>query len=258
MEDASYGGRAALVALMKARGILVAEPQHGWIGPTHGAYNFGAAMRVPELFATLPDELLTFGDYWSEGIRHPARSVAIGKPHLEAMSEFAVDWEERPRSVLLVSSVTDPEETNDFGLALRSALPTTWTVIFRPHPSERVDVESRYGRMLSHSGIKLDENSDVYESLSTIRGVVGVASTVLFEALAMGCHVFVRDSPYAEYYVGDVFGPTIHGAPDIARVARVLLEDNAGPAAGIADAMWKPRATENFNLWARPWIAESP
>lgn len=256
MEDASYGGRAALITLMKARGILVAEPQHGWIGPTHGAYNFGAAMRAPELLATLPDELLTFGEYWSEGIRHPARSVAIGKPHLETMSALAPRWDERPREVLLVSSVASPAKATDFGLALRAAMPKDWVIRFRPHPSERATVESRYAGMLADPGIVLDGNTDVYESLAVARAVVGVASTVLFEALAMGCRVFVEDSPFGEYYTGDVFGPVIRGSSDVNRIARALSGGDARESGRGLEAIWKPRSLENYRLWLESRLGE--
>lgn len=249
MEDASYGGRAALVALMKERGILVAEPQHGWIGPTHGAYNFGAAMREPELRATLPDELLTFGEYWSDGIRHPASSVAIGKPHLESMALHARDRVDRPREVLLVSSVTDPEATTEFTLALRGGFPDNWVIRFRPHPSERATLRSRYPRLLTEPGITLDENSDVYESLGTARGVIGVASTVLFEALAMGCRVFVRESPFTDYYVGDLFGNTFDGTRDVERIVRTMVEDLDHQDESAYDSIWKPGAVENFRAW---------
>ncbi|WP_168626447.1 MULTISPECIES: hypothetical protein [unclassified Cryobacterium] len=250
MEDASYGGRAALIAMLKARGILVVEPQHGWIGPTHGAYNFGAAMRDPQLLVTLPDEVLTFGEYWSSGIRHPGRAIAIGKPHLESMAAKAEQWNERPSEVLLVSSVSFPEETIEFARSLRRALPPEWVVRFRPHPSERAVLSSRYGRMLAEPGLHVDDNADVYESLSTARAVVGTASTVLFEALAMGCQVFVRDSPYTDYYVGDLFGPPLQGVGEVDRISRAMLDAEADDEPSVLDSIWKPGAVENFRSWA--------
>lgn len=250
MEDASYGTRGALISTMKARGILVVEPQHGWIGPTHAAYNFGSAMSAPELSVTLPDELLTFGEYWSEGIRHPAPSTAIGKPHLETMATLAPRWSDRPREVLMVSSVTDPEAMTEFALALRRELPTDWLLRFRPHPSERPVVQNVYASMLAVPGIALDEVSDVYESLARARGIVGIASTVLFEALAMGCRVFVLDSAFADYYVGELFGPTVSGASGAGGVARRLIESAPAQNTVSRDAIWKPGAVDNFARWA--------
>lgn len=248
MEDASYGGRSALVAMMKARGILVAEPQHGWIGPTHAAYNFGAAMRAPELFATLPDELLTFGEYWGEGIRHPGQSVTIGKAHLEAMAGSAPAWDSRPREVLLVSSVIDPPAAIEFGLQLRAALPKEWVIRFRPHPSERATLATRYAGMFSNTGIELDDNSDVYDSLASARGVVGASSTVLFEALAMGCRVFVKDSQFTDYYTGELFGHVIRGIDDVHTVAEGLAQETWESSRSL-ESVWKSGAVDNFRAW---------
>lgn len=250
MQGAAYGQYSALIFALKRRGVRVVEPQHGWIGPSHGAYNFGAAMHSPELAATLPDELLTFGDYWSSGLRTPFVTTAIGKPHLEAMQKGADQWEERPREVLFVSSVADPERSTDFGLALAEALPSGWQVRFRPHPRERPVVANRYARMLTHSRITLDEEPDVYVSLRTARGVVGVASTVLFEALALGCRVFALDGPFAPYFVGDLFGPLIDGPDSASFIIDELNQPGPTVSRARLDTIWKPHAIQNFGRWS--------
>jgi hypothetical protein len=250
MEDASYGAWGSLVSMMKAREVLVVEPQHGWIGPTHGAYNFGLAMHRPELSRTLPDELLTFGEYWGRGIRHPALLTAVGKPHLEMMASAAAPWSERPKEVLLVSSITDPSEMTRVAIAINNALPDDWTLRFRPHPSELPVAHAVYAKMLAVPGIELDDASDVYDSLARSRGIVGVASTVLFEGLAMGCRVFALASELQEYYVGDIFGPTIDGPNGVGEFVKRLNEDSPDPLPSLRDDMWKPKPLENFSHWA--------
>lgn len=250
MEDAAYGASSALILALKSRGVRVVEPQHGWIGPSHGAYNFGAAMSTPELAATLPDELLTFGEYWSSGIRVPFEATAIGKPHLEAMASAVLAWENRPNEILLVSSIEDPESSNDFGIALAEAMPQGWLLRFRPHPRERPVVASRYARMLANSRVSLDDEPDLYASLGTARGVVGVSSTALFEALALGCRVFALASPFARYYVGDLFGPLIEGPGSASVVIEGLSHSSSTVPGAMLDAIWKPDATRNFRRWA--------
>lgn len=259
MEDASYGSRANLIAMMKDRNITVVEPQHGWIGSSHGAYNFGAAMSKPELKRTLPDVLMTFGEFWSSHIRHPATVVAIGKPHLEAMAREAPPFDSRKQEVLVVSSVADPSEMAAFTLAVRDALPPGWRVRFRPHPSERASLRERYPTLDGADGVGFDENSDVYESLKTARGVVGVASTVLYEALAMGCHVFVKDSPFAAYYLDEGFGELVGDRDSISRMANVLA-NSASPSRqqDSIEAIWKPNSVANFldhlQYWQTPRV----
>lgn len=250
MEDASYGNRGALIAQFKRQGLLVVEPQHGWIGPSHGAYNFGAVMRQPEMLRTLPDELLTFGDFWSDGIRHPGNVTAIGKPHLERTVKSTPAYSERPDEVLVVSSIAEPRETEDFVLAVRGAFPESWVVRFRPHPSERASVKERYAKLFSTDRVSLDENQDVYESLATARVVIGSASTVLYEAAAFGCNVFARSSPFAEYYVGSVFGELIATPHSLNRIVEQAMASTSEALLGVPlTSLWKPDALEGFARW---------
>jgi hypothetical protein len=254
MEDASYGSWPTLISGMKARGIRVVEPQHGWIGPSHAAYNYGGAMSRPELAVTMPDELLTYGEYWSEGVRFPGTVTAIGKPHLEAQSASAPPAEVRAHEVLVVSSTTAPDAMSDLVVALHDALPANWSVRFRPHPAERATLQAIYPRLISRPGLTIDDNADVARSLAGARVVIGVASTVLYEAVAMGCRVYAIDSPLAQYYVGDLFGELIAGAPDAPRIAAEIASTDGigdrGDASPDPAALWKPDAVGNFRRWA--------
>jgi hypothetical protein len=249
MEDASYGTRAPLIAMMKERGIVVAEPQHGWIGPSHAAYNYGAAMYDDLLRVALPDHLLTFGDEWSKGLRFPGEVTAVGKPHLDAAaSEFSLPYEQRTE-VLVVSSTTDPEQMSDVVLSLRALLPTDLIVVFRPHPSERPVVAQRYPRLVDIDGVRIDDRGDVYETLGVARAVVGMASTVLFEATAFGCQVFALESPMAEYYVGDRFGPPLDiGGLESVAVA-VSRPTGSADVATRDNGLWAPDPAANFRSW---------
>lgn len=250
MEDASYTYRASLTHELKRRGIHVAEPQHGWIGPSHAAYNFGKAMREDEMRTTLPDTLLTFGSFWSDGIRHPANLVAVGKPHLAGYVGKAPKVEERPRTVLVASSVSAVDEACDFVLALRAALPASWSVKFRPHPSERATHDVRYRRLLGVPGVEFDLELDAYRSLSEVRAVAGVASTVLYEAAALGCAIYVRDSPYRDYYVGEIFGPTYTGVEGARAVAQSVINGDAARVPLVPrNEMWAQNPVNSYSRW---------
>lgn len=252
-EDASYGSEyATLVALARARGVIVAEPQHGWIGPAHPAYNYGAAMHRAHNSIALPEVLLTFGAYWGEDLSHPGAAVPIGKPHLEERVVSAPELHSRAREVLIVSSVAQAEVTMQFVRDLRIALPSDWSIRFRPHPSERAVLVSRYPGLFGIPGVILDERADVYDSLSDCQVVVGVASTVLFEAAALGCRVFVRDSPYVPYVVGGLFGEPLRVEDGIDRILNALREDlpaREGRPAVEVTSLWRPKAVANFKRW---------
>jgi len=247
VEDASYSSAALLVTLLKRRGAHVIEPQHGWIGPSHGEYNFGSAMASGPLGEALPDVLMTFGEFWGEGIRHPADVVVVGKPHLEVRRRAILPIDERPKRLVVVSSVVDAEGTEAFTLRVRAELPGDWEVVFRPHPMERATVAERYPGLATAEGVTFDSEGDIHDTLLSSRAVVGVASTVLYEALAFGCHVFARESAFAEYYLGPFFGPLVASEADIrAMVTSVANGDVPGVEGAVLESIWKTGARENF------------
>lgn len=255
MQGAAYGDRSHLIRLLKSRGVHVAEHQHGWIGPSHGAYNHGRAMSSSPLSESLPDTLLTFGEFWTDGVSWPFETVAIGKPHLEALTRDLSPLADRPATVMVVSSVVDRDELSATTLALRDALPADWQVSLRPHPSERARVAELYPLLDGQDRVSFDLGTDVYESLRQSRGVVGLASTVLYEALAFGCPVAVKDSSLADYYIDDsIFGERIVDDASLRRTAeRFVSSENAGTGKGRGpiDSVWKPNAVSNFQNYVQ-------
>ncbi|MFS6528785.1 hypothetical protein V8Z69_03280 [Microbacterium aurugineum] len=245
-DNGSYTYHSESVGLFKDGGAYVAEPQHGWIGPSHAAYNYGRLFQEPELRRALPDELLTFGDFWSDSIRHPGRVTAIGKPHLERQAAAAPA--RRAPQLLVVSSRTHPERTDALVVELRELLDDSWAIVFRPHPGERDETARRYPRLSAAPGVIVDEEPDVYESLKRTTVVLGEASTVLFEARAFGCEVIPRDSPFAAGVIGDAFGERVQDAAQIAERIRVVRNpQTAGRAAD--ESIWAPHAVQTFRGW---------
>jgi hypothetical protein len=257
MQGAAYGSRASAIALMKERGIAVVEPQHGWIGPSHGAYNFGRAMATPELSQYLPDHLLTFGTFWSEQIRFPAPTTPIGKPELWDAARGVRAKNGGPQ-VLVVSSVHRPEEATRRVLAIRDALPADWCVIFRPHPSERTTIRDRYPDLVCADRVTFDQNLNVYDSLTDSSAVIGVASTVLYEALALGRKVIVLSSPIADQYLPPgLFGEPIASTKSI-QAAMERIQDQSIDASphpqALIDSFWTPEPVENFKRFITPLL----
>ncbi|MCK8477080.1 hypothetical protein [Microbacterium aurugineum] len=246
LEDASYGHRGGLVQEMKKDGRHVAEPQHGWIGPSHAAYNFGSIFRHEGLHSQIPDELLLFGEYWGRNIRHPAKLTTIGKPHLQRAMMTAPPVAERENIVLIASSITDPEATTSLILALRKKLPD-WRLRFRPHPSERATLAERYPSLIDVDAVEIDPHDDLYASLPDCRAVIGVASTVLFEAASFGCDILVRRSPFTEYYVGEMFGTVYDDARDTDAMADRL---RAGSTPVDVESLWAPNSLDLVRRWA--------
>lgn len=252
MQAAAYGTRAADIALAHDRGIDVAELQHGWIGSSHAAYNSGAAMRRPALARCLPDSLLGYGEYWGRGIRFPGRFLPIGKPTLDPRTLRATPWSERPRRVLFVTSNIENELVDRALIALRDALPVEWTVTLRPHPVERATAREVHAAALAEDRIELDLTPDADAALATSRAVVGFSSTMLFEALAYGCHVGVLDSALGAHYAQASVFPIRISADlgDVDAAAREFLTTPSAMEERLADAVWAPGAVQNFRAFA--------
>lgn len=221
---ASYGGdRSILVRALTEHGVHVAEHQHGWIGGAHPSYQFGTAAWEAPFRRTLPKTLLTFGSYWSNAVQGPFETVEVGKPLLEGARRAARDAERRADEVLVPSSVSDPDETTRNALRLRDALPAGWSVAFRPHPSERASLTERYPALIDTDRVRIDLEPDVGTTLSSVRAVYGVASTVLYEALALGCKVAVRRTPFTDYYIDESRMPVFDDDDPIDALVEALV-----------------------------------
>jgi hypothetical protein len=252
LQQAAYGDRSTFVAAAHERGILVAEPQHGWIGASHGAYNFGAAASDPRLRVALPDVLLTFGDFWSESINVPFATTVVGKAAVDDARRDVVPLGERPREVLYVSTVVDPEEVARFVLTLRDAVPTGWTIVFRPHPKERGVVSQRYPSLVDAPGIRLDDERDPFRSFARSRVVVGATSTALYEVLALGTPTVLRVSAMTPFYMDPhIFTNLIEPGEDPkAALTRAIETPELDLTPALVERVWAGGSRDRFREWA--------
>lgn len=252
MQTAAYGNRAADIALAHERGIKVAELQHGWMGSSHAAYNLGRVMREPDLVRCLPDTMLGYGEFWGRDIRFPGRFVPVGKPTLDRTLLQTIPWAERPHRVLFVSSNYSHDLVDRTLHALRDALPGDWSIALRPHPVERATAAATHAGVLARDGVDLDLTSDAGAALGASRAVVGFSSTMLFEALAYGCHVAVVDSPLADHYASvGVFPARISAdLSDAATIASAFLVPPSAIEQQVADSVWQPGAVAAFRAFA--------
>jgi hypothetical protein len=254
--EAVYGSQMALTVAAHRLGIHVAEPQHGLIGPAHAAYNFGAAMSTGILRQTLPDTLLTFGEFWGRQLQVPFETVPIGKPLLSARRQAAVPVAERPKTFVVIGGGVLEDETAEATLQVRAALPADWQVLFRPHPFERPTLRERYPSIMGVRGIEIDLEPDVLATLSRARAAWGTASTVLYEAVGLGCDVIVlRSERFTGLYVDpSAFPkPVSNGAELAKRVAALDARPPRVEQSGI-DALWAPDPRARFASFASAFL----
>jgi hypothetical protein len=186
-------------------------------------------------------------------VRVPFDTYAVGKPPIDALRQAAAPAAERARRLVLVAGVYERERTAAAALRIRDALPADWELVFRPHPSERATVAERYPEVVARAGITVDTEPDALVSMSAARAVAGVASTTLYEALAIGCQVIVRDNPrYTDIWIDRGLFPLI--VDDGEGLSRAVGDLAAGatpqlPTAEI-DRIWQPGSLERFRTFA--------
>jgi hypothetical protein len=237
-----------LTEVAHARGVRVAELQHGSLGETHPAYNFAPGRR-PESF---PDELLLFGELWrgaTPGLPLPAaQTPAVGYAWLELQK---TRWKRLspslPKRALFLSQGSIGPELARAAVEVRERVsPSELHVSFRLHPSEHAGGRDPYPE-LARAGIEVQAAAaaPLYAVQRDSDVQVGVYSTALLEGLAFGLPTYVLALPGHEQLRAITSAGAAQLVPDAATLATELRQPlRAAPAA--VDSLWTPNATANF------------
>ena len=197
--------KRAMIAGAQAAGATVVEPMHGAISSIHPYLTWTGQDWV----AYQPDELLEWGPYWGEIADLPAgtKRKVIGAPAaiVEAVARerelAAVDQAHLTNTVFVASQAHATKKIAKFLLAAAAAHPTFFFTL-KQHPQEApVDFEAladksfRKGKLASArvpSNLLLaDPKVNTLEAMARSEFVLGVYTTALFEAFALGCKVGV-------------------------------------------------------------------
>ncbi len=206
---ASYGRSHAFISrICKELGISVVEFQHGFTNDYHPAYSYPNCEE--HYLKYLPDYYLTFGEYWSNELRNfPVNKIVIGNPNLEYHiidSDNEIGKLNRER-ILFISDGTYGSSFQEIALELLRLLPENkFEIVFRPHPGERIFAKERYKKIISSGKITLDMNNNVYSSLKLSDHVVGIGSTVIFEAVAFEKRIHVLRSILSDTNIPSYIG----------------------------------------------------
>jgi hypothetical protein len=249
MEGGSYGEDSHIFKWAKDAEIRTGEFQHGIIHPHHAAYNYGPAiLQSPAYRPHLPDHLLTYGRFWARRLRMPSEVVAIGNPYLSRRASAGPRSTAGtgPRRVLIVSDTTLPTYYAELAMELSRRLGRDWEILLKPHPMEAPFVRERFGRLAGVPGIGLAAaEEDLYDYFARCECVVGMCSTSLFEALAFGKRVFVREHFIADWGVPAALAPRFRDACELAELIRSA--PGSGPShATSLEEIWQPGWRENY------------
>jgi hypothetical protein len=249
VDSGCYGTTAALIRAARDRGIATAEFQHGAVGGGHDAYNVAPALRESAHYrAAMPDYFLAYGQWWSDQITAPVDKIVIGNPHRDAQVAEQKPFEGRRRDVLVLGDGIEWQKYFDFCRAASRLLRDGGLrIVFRPHPLERMSVES--AAVDGSDGVHIDRNNDIYQSLNAAHAVVSEQSSGLFEAIGLTPHVFVWNTPKA------AFGFPTHPFFNIdspEELTSALLD----PAAGLVttrqvEDIWAPGWRDSYERFLR-------
>lgn len=193
IDGAYYGTFGHLTLLCKQSGITVADMQHGMIDAKHIAYNWAPKLSCESMLAEqLPDYFLTYGPFWHNSFNAPGTCQPIGNPWFAEQSK---NHRSCKNNGILFALANFYDEFYDDIMALRRNFPEK-EIILRPHPHQHdLFFDSAVSKI---DGVTVDTGRNLYETLTRVQTVVGMWSTSLFEAAALGKKVFIKNSLWGD------------------------------------------------------------
>lgn len=184
-----------LIETAKKKKIPTIELEHGRIGDTHTAYNFKSKRNLE----TFSDYLFVFGEYERNKPRYPidkSNVFAVGYPELERKAKIYQKRTKKRRNhkiITFISSPTDGKVISRYAVELSKRIKgKDIKIVYKLHPAEYDDWKKFYPG-LEESGIHIvqENEHDIYYYISRSDYIVGISSTVLFEAMQFETEIIV-------------------------------------------------------------------
>ena len=244
--------KRSLIAGAQAAGVTVVEPMHGAISGIHPYLSWPGTDSV----AYQPDELLEWGKYWGDVANLPARTKrrVIGAPEFVTQAigleaSLAKSGEaHQPNTVLIASQAHATQAITEFLLVAARANPE---IVFtlKQHPQE---APADFGDSAPANLQLADPTSNTFDLMARSEFVLGVYSTALFEALALGCKVGVLGFSGWQH----IRGLVDHGDATLIEDQTQLQTFFAQAKAGSASDYYYAKPASEAELWAAIKIAE--
>jgi hypothetical protein len=187
----SYG-KETFIEACDSHNIPVVELQHGIINSGHHGYSF-PGNRTKETF---PDYLLTWGEFWGDGVEFPIpdrRIIPVGYPHLEKQR---LQWEdtESQEQILFISQKRIGEQLSRFAVEIEKNDEISHDVIYKLHPDEHDHWREDYPWLVKNNLDVVDEHGPpLYELLARSEVQIGVGSTAIYEGLVFNLETYIYD-----------------------------------------------------------------
>ena len=183
--------RRGLIAGARAAGVKVIEPQHGAISKLHPLLSWPKSSSP----AYLPDAFLAWGQHWVDacGLPENVATAIIGAPErfAEVREQVQIGRLLRhPNRVVIASQVHQTKTIAEFASRAAAENPEL-EIIFKPHPQEDPELLATAFASAPKNLALLDASEPLLPLMAGASAVVGVYSTALFEAAALGVPVGV-------------------------------------------------------------------
>ena len=211
---ASYSEPA--IKVLNDLGVITAEFQHGYIGSNHQAYNFSKKIKECSEYALyLPKFFLSYGPFWTQGMRMVPEVIPIGNPIVSEKVEMFkhVTDENDNKNILLIES----NYTQKYIECLKEILSETsndYKIYIKLHPST-LSNRRYYSELAENDRVTIVETGTVYEWFEKCKYIIGDTSTALYEAAAVGKTVYVIDSEASRKYIKEGCGIRIKNGYEV-------------------------------------------
>ena len=211
---ASYSEPA--IKVLNDLGVITAEFQHGYIGSNHQAYNFSKKIKECSEYALyLPKFFLSYGPFWTQGMRMVPEVIPIGNPIISEKVEMFkhVTDENDNKNILLIES----NYTQKYIECLKEILSETsndYKIYIKLHPST-LSNRRYYSELAENDRVTIVETGTVYEWFEKCKYIIGDTSTALYEAAAVGKTVYVIDSEASRKYIKEGCGIRIKNGYEV-------------------------------------------
>jgi len=229
--------KPAIVRALRTVGFRVFEVQHGMLQLGHGAHNFSDAVIANKNHPCrmyLPDQMLTYSQWWHSQARLPIPSCPVGCPFLDQMveqTEAAIPSE--PKRILLIMGDHVIQRMTPLAEDLSTRLPD-YKIDLKRHPNDRTD-PAQYARLAARPNVEVTQIDNIYERLARSGIIVGgYLTSVLYEAVAYhGKRIFFFDGLGVHEDVGGSFATS-------EQLVQMIRDPNQGKPRFEPAAAWAP------------------
>lgn len=150
--------------------------------------------NIPQKDDFIPDEVLTFGEYWNQTTCYPGKMVAIGNPHLEECVTTMKTIKYFP-TILILSQGPVGDALVKLAIELKKLVRKkgiSARIIYKLHPNEYISWKKIYPELVDSEIEVVDNNEkDLYYYFSISTHQIGVFSTAIYEGMAFGVKTII-------------------------------------------------------------------